>query len=252
MDGNEWIERLVIAGVVLLATLIAARVADRLIAKRFKLRPETETVYRVIRRSVLAVIIGVGVLSALLVIPEVRAVAGSILASSAVIALIVGLAAQSTLSNFVAGILVAFAQPLRLGDNVVVAGAAGTVQQIGLTYTVIRGADGARYYVPNTKLASDTIRNATIAGAEHLVSVKVAVPLSADLDRVLELLLEEAKRLPDEVIVKEPNVYVSQVDPSETVVTVETAARSAAQAAELSAALRRSLVDRLKAEGIYT
>lgn len=248
---TEWIQRLAAAGVVLLATLVAARVADRMIAKRLKLRPETLTVYRVVRRSVLAVIVGVGVLSALLVIPSVRAVAGSILASSAVIALVVGLAAQTTLSNFVAGILVAFAQPLRLGDTVAVAGASGTVQQIGLTYTVIRAADGARYYVPNAKLASDTIRNATIAGAEHLVAVKVAVPLSADLDRVLELLAEEAKRLPDDVIVREPTVYVSQVDHTEASVTVETWARSASQATELASTLRRALVDRLKVEGIY-
>lgn len=248
---TEWIERLCVAGAVLLATLIAVKIADRLIARHFKLRPETLTVYRVVRRSVIVVILTVGILSALLVFPAVQAVAGTILASSAVIALIVGLAAQTTLSNFIAGILIAFAQPLRLGDQVVVAGASGTVQQIGITYTVIRAVDGARYYVPNAKLASDTIRNATIAGAEHLVSVKVSVPVGADLERVLELLLEEAGRLPDEVIVREPNVYVSQVDPSEAVLTVETAARSAAQATELASALRRSVVDRLKAEGVY-
>jgi small-conductance mechanosensitive channel len=249
---TDWIERLAVAGVVLLATLVAARLVDRMIAKRFTLRPETLTVYRVIRRSALAVIMTVGVLSALLVIPSVRAVAGSILASSAVIALIAGLAAQSTLANFVAGILVAFARPLRLGDSVAVSGAAGTVQEIGLTYTVIRATDGARYFVPNAKLASDTIRNATIAGSEHLVAVKVAVPLSADLERVLELLLEEARHLPDEVIVREPNAYVSQVDPSEAVVTVEVWARSAAEAAELGSSIRRSLVDRLKSEGVYS
>ncbi len=249
---TEWIERLVVAGVVLLATLVVAHLADRMIAKRFELRPETLTLYRVVRRSVLAVIIGVGVLSALLVIPAVRAVAGSILASSAVIALVVGLAAQTTLSNFVAGILVAVAQPLRLGDSVAVAGATGTVQQIGLTYTIIRGADGARFYVPNAKLASDTIRNATIAGAEHLAAVKVAVPLSADLDRVLELLLEEARQLPDEMTVREPTVYVSQVDQDEVVITAETWARTSRQATDLASMLRRAIAERLKAEGIYS
>ena len=248
---TEWIERLVVAGVVLLATLVAVRIADRMIAKRLELRPETLTVYRVIRRSVFAVIVTVGVLSALLVIPSVRAVAGSILASSAVIALVVGLAAQTTLSNFVAGILVAFAQPLRLGDSVAVAGAAGTVQQIGLTYTVIRAADGARYYVPNAKLASDTIRNATIAGAEHLAAVRVSVPLSADLDRVIELLLDEARRLPETMQRKEPNVHVSQLDATGAVVTIELWARTAGEAADLSSTLRRAAVERLKSEGVY-
>ncbi len=248
---DEWIERAIVAGLVLLATLIVARVVDRMISRHFTLRPETLTVYRVVRRSALAVIFGIGVLSALLVFPAVRDVAGSILASSAVIALIVGLAAQSTLANFVAGILVAFAQPLRLGDAVAVAGASGTVEQIGLTYTTIRAGDGARYYVPNAKLSSDTIRNATIAGAEQLVAVRVTVPLAADLDRVLALLLEEANRLPETMTVKEPNVYVSQLDPTGAVVTVETWAGSSAEAGELSSALRRAVVERLKAEGIY-
>jgi len=248
---NEWIERLIVGGAVLLATLVAARLVDRMITRRFTLRPETLTVYNVVRRSALAVIVGVGVLSALLVIPEVRAVAGSILASSAVIALVIGLAAQSTLSNFVAGILIAFTQPLRLGDSVAVAGASGTVQQIGLTYTVIRAGDGARYYVPNAKLASDTIRNATIAGAEHLVSVRVAVPLSADLDRVLELLLEEARRLPEAMTEKEPNAHVTQLDSTGAIVTVEAWAHGASEASELSSALRRTAAERLKSEGVY-
>jgi small-conductance mechanosensitive channel len=248
---DEWIERAVIAGIVLIATLIVARTVDRMISRRYTLRPETLTIYRVVRRSALAVVVGVGVLSALLVFPQVRAVAGSILASSAVIALVLGLAAQSTLSNFIAGILIAFAQPLRLGDSVSVAGASGTVEQIGLTYTAIRAGDGARYYVPNAKLASDTIRNATIAGAEHLVAVRVAVPLTADLDRVITLLLEEARSLAEKMTDKEPTVHVSQLDSNGAVVTVEAWARGSDEAAELSSALRRAAVERLRSEGVY-
>lgn len=248
---EEWIQRLVVAGVVLLVTVVAARLVDRTIVRRFQLRPETLTIYRVFRRSALAVIVGVGVLSALLVVPEVRAVAGSILASSAVIALVVGLAAQSTLSNFVAGILIAFTQPLRLGDSVSVAGASGTVHEIGITYTLIRAADGARYYVPNAKLASDTIRNATIAGAEHLAAVRVSVPLAADLDRVLELLLDEARRLPETMTEKEPTVHVTQLEATGAVATVEVWTRTAQQASEVTSALRHAVVGRLKAEGVY-
>jgi small-conductance mechanosensitive channel len=248
---SEWIQRVVAAGLVLVVTFVVARLVDRTIGRRLQRRPDTLTVYRVVRRSALAIIVGIGVLSALLVIPEVRAVAGSILASSAVIALVVGLAAQSTLANFVAGILVAFTQPLRLGDSVSVAGASGTVQQIGLTYTIIGAGDGARYYVPNSKLASDTIRNATIAGAEHLVAVRVSVPLSADLDRVIELLLDEARRLPETMKRKEPNVHVSHLDATGAVVTAELWAPTAGEAADLSSTLRRAALERLKSEGIY-
>jgi small conductance mechanosensitive channel len=161
---NEFWQRAAVAGGVILLTLVLARLVDRTLGNRLELRPETRTRYRVIRRSALVTIATVGILSALLVIPSVRAVAGTILASSAVIALVVGFAAQTTLSNFVAGVLIAFTQPLRLGDEVEIGQASGIVEEIGLTWTLIRAPDGARFFVPNTKLASDTIRNATFTG----------------------------------------------------------------------------------------
>jgi small-conductance mechanosensitive channel len=161
---DEFWQRAAVAGGVILLTLVLARLVDRTLGDRLELRPETRTRYRVIRRSALVTIITFGILSALLVIPPVRAVAGTILASSAVIALVVGFAAQTTLSNFVAGVLIAFTQPLRLGDEVEIGQASGIVEEIGLTWTLIRAADGARFFVPNTRLASDTIRNATFTG----------------------------------------------------------------------------------------
>ena len=91
-------------------------------------------------------------------IPQVRAVAGGILASVAVIGLVVGFAAQKTLGNFIAGLLIAFSQPVRIGDQVEVDGTAGVVEEIGLTYTFIRTRDDVRLVIPNEKLASDTIR----------------------------------------------------------------------------------------------
>jgi small-conductance mechanosensitive channel len=161
---DEFWQRVAIAGVVIIVTLIAARIVDRVIGRRLEARAETWTRYQVLRRSAVVTVLTVGILSALLVIPGVRAVAGTVLASSAVIALIIGFAAQTTLSNFVAGLFLAATQPIRLGDRVEIGTAAGVVEEIGLTYTLIRAQDGARFFVPNTKLASDTIRNDTFTG----------------------------------------------------------------------------------------
>src|SRR5206468_9052135 len=136
-----------------LAVSILARIVDWRMSRK-QLAPEMATRYRVLRRSTTAVIIIVGFFSALLVIPQVRAIAGGLLASSAVIGLIVGFASQRTLGNFVAGLLIAIAQPIRLGDRVDYAGESGVVEDIGLTYTFIRTADEARIVVPNEKLAS--------------------------------------------------------------------------------------------------
>src|SRR5919199_4239140 len=106
--------RAVIAGSVFVIAAVVARVVDARM-RRKQLAPEAVTRYRVLRRSVQTSIVVVGLLSALLVIPQVRAVAGGILASSAVLGLIIGFASQRTLGNFVAGLLIAFTQPLRLG-----------------------------------------------------------------------------------------------------------------------------------------
>src|ERR671932_1997154 len=180
-------QRLIIVGVVLLVTTVVARMIDRRIARR-ELPPEAVTRYRVVRRSVTTALFFVGLLSALLVIPQVRAVAGGLLASSAVLGIVVGFASQRTLGNFVAGLLIAFTQPLRLGDEVTIEDAAGIVEEIGLIYTFVRIEDGDRLVIPNEKLASDTIRNSTIRSREKVAEISVQVPLSRDVGAVVDRL----------------------------------------------------------------
>src|SRR5206468_8549140 len=102
-----WWHRLVVLGAVVLVTVVVARLVDRRMARR-DLPAAAVTRYRILRRSVIALIVFVGVLSALLVIPEVRAVATGILASSAIVGIVVGFAAQRTIGNFIAGLLIAF------------------------------------------------------------------------------------------------------------------------------------------------
>ena len=186
-----WWHRIAVLGGVLLVTLVVARIADRRMARR-ELPAAAVTRYRVLRRSVITAIVFIGVLSALLVIPQVRAVATGILASSAVIGIVVGFAAQRTIGNFIAGLLIAFAQPVRLGDHVEIDGLTGIVEEIGLTYTLIRVADNDRLVIPNERIASDTIRNSSIRGRRKLAQVTVQVPLDSDLDTVRGLLREAA------------------------------------------------------------
>ena len=185
----DW-ERIAIAAGVVVAAVIAARIVDGRMARR-TLDPRAATRYRVLRRTVSSIIITVGILSALLTIPAVRAVAGGVLASTAILALVLGLAAQRTLSNFVAGILIAIAQPVRLGDLVTVKDQTGRVEEIGLTYTFIRLADDARLVIPNDTLASDTIRNSTIRSVDTVAEIKVQVPLTQDVAAAVEALREE-------------------------------------------------------------
>jgi len=235
-------QRLLIVGIVLVAAALAARLIDRRIARR-SLDPAQATRYRVLRRSVVSGVAVVGILSALLVIPQVRLVAGGLLASSAVVALIVGFASQRTLGNFVAGLLIALAQPLRLGDRVEVGGETGVVEEIGLTYTFIRTAEDSRLVIPNEKLASDTIRNSTIRSREQLAEITVQVPLNADLQAVLNLLREEAPERSD--------VFVSALDGNATV-TMRAWTRDPDEAERLEHELLLRAHARLRAAGVYS
>jgi len=185
----DWQTIGIAAGVVLVA-LAAARIVDRRMSRR-TLDPVVATRYRVLRRTVTTVIVLIGVLSALLTVPEVQAVAAGVLASTAILGLVLGLAAQRTLSNFIAGILIAIAQPVRLGDLITIDDQTGRVEEIGLSYTFIRLVDGARLVIPNDTLASDTIRNSTIRSVNTVAEIKVQVPLAQDVAAAVDALREE-------------------------------------------------------------
>src|SRR6478735_2281502 len=200
--------RLAVVVVVMVVTIVVARLIDRRIARR-DLPPEAITRYRILRRSITTTIIFVGLLSALLVIPQVRAVAGGLLASTAVLGIIVGFASQRTLGNFVAGLLIAFTQPLRLGDDVVIESIEGTVEEIGLIYTFVRTENGDRLVIPNEKLASDTIRNSTIRSREKVAEISLQVPLGQDLGAVVDRL---------QTIAGDGEVFVADVAGSATVI----------------------------------
>ncbi|TML32040.1 MAG: mechanosensitive ion channel [Actinobacteria bacterium] len=237
-----WWHRLAVLGGVLLVTLVVARLVDRRMARR-DLPAAAVTRYRILRRSVITAIIFVGLLSALLVIPQVRAVATGILASSAVIGIVVGFAAQKTIGNFIAGLLIAFSQPIRLGDHVEIEGQMGVVEEIGLTYTFIRVGDNDRLVIPNERIASDTIRNSSIRGRRKLAQVTVQVPLDSDLDVVSGLLREAAE---DE----RADVFVAALaDKAELMVSVWADDEPAAE--RLESELRLRAHKRLREAGVF-
>jgi len=235
--------RAVIAAVVILVITIVARIVDWWLARR-TLPPEAETRYRVLRRAVTTTIMAVGIFSALLVIPQVRAVTAGLLASSAILGVIIGLASQQTLGNFIAGLLIATAQPVRIGDRVNYAGTDGVIEEIGLTYTFIRTLDRRRLVVPNSKLASDPIVNASIRSRETVAEVTVPVPLAADVSAAVAALRED---LAGE---RDADVYVSGLDGG-AALTLRASAADEMAAERLERSLRLRAHARLKALGVW-
>src|SRR5512132_1207528 len=117
------------------------------------------TALHVLERVLLAIVAAIAIWSVLSIFPATDELGRALLASGAVIAVVAGVALAAPLGNIGAGLLVAFAQPIRLGDRVSVGDATGFVEEINLIYTVLVTDDNRRIFVPNTQLTGNAIVN---------------------------------------------------------------------------------------------
>ena len=81
--------------------------------------------------------------------------------------------------------MIAFSQPVRLGDYISVDGEFGTVEQISLLYTYIRSSDGRRVVIPNEAFASEVVNNFSMGSPGSMVAVDLVVPFDDDTPRAL-------------------------------------------------------------------
>ena len=195
---------------------------------------------RLLRRLLYALILLIGVALALSQFEGVRRVATGVLASSAVLGLIVGFAARATLANAVAGVLLAITQPIRIGDSVTFEDRTGTVEDIRLTYTYIAADDGTRVIVPNERLAQNTVLNHTIGTGPVRVEVALYLTPEADPLRALAVLGRE----------EGVEVRVDEVEKDAIRIVAATTAPSRADRPAVEAGLRVSCLERLRAEGL--
>ena len=129
-------------------------------------------------------------------IPELRSLGTALLAGASIASVVIGLAAQSTLGNLVAGISITLYRPFRLGDTIQVAAPTGTeigcVEMISLGYTTLRTADGRLVVVPNALAASQVSINLGSTSMPVLVSIAIHVNRDADLEAARKLALDVA------------------------------------------------------------
>jgi small-conductance mechanosensitive channel len=249
--GSFWADhRNPITAVATVAVAFAlAQLVDRAVSRRAsrlttrvagELSPVTSTRLRLVRRLLYATILTIGVALALAQFAAVKRVATGVLASSAVLGLVVGFAARQTLANAVAGVLLAITQPIRIGDLVTFEDATGTVEDIRLTYTYIRTEDGSRVVVPNERLAQSTVQNHTIADPRVRVEVSVWIAQDADVVRALGALRGEGG----------VDVEVAEIEKDAVRIAVGTWADRPGDRRAIAAGLRASCLERLRTEGL--
>lgn len=144
--------------------------------------PATQTRLRVVRRLLFAVIVVVGVGLALSQFTKLERLAAGLLASSAVLGIVLGLAAQQVLGNPLAGILLAVTQPIRIGDTITLDGHSGRVDDITLSYTYIDTGDGQLMVVPNEQVVTTVIFNRSTGDQDAPPAASVWLPAGGDIE----------------------------------------------------------------------
>jgi small-conductance mechanosensitive channel len=123
----------------------------------------TKTRLRFLRRLAILVVFLVLVAIALSQFTELQRLATGILASTAVLAAIIGFAAQHTIANMVAGVQLAISQPIRIGDRISFEEVDGRVLDITLSYTYVDPGDGTAVVIPNQLLVEGIVHNLSTA-----------------------------------------------------------------------------------------
>ena len=183
--------------------ILLVQIASKFLSRRFRIdvadnlqARRIQTQFEMLRRILIILVVVVAVAIMLMTFPAIRQIGMSILASAGLASLVVGLAMQSTLSNLIAGVQIAFAQPFRLDDAVVVEGEWGWIEEIGTMYVVVRIWDLRRLVLPLSYFLNHPFQNWTRSNANLLGSCFVFTDYTAPVDAIREELRRVCQSTP--------------------------------------------------------
>ena len=198
------------------------------------------TQFRVLKRLVIIIISIIGLALILMTFPRIRQIGTTILASAGIIGIVIGFAAQKTIGTFIAGLQIAFTQPIRVDDVVIVENEWGRIEEITLTYVVVKIWDLRRLIVPITYFIEKPFQNWTRVTADILGTVFIYV----DHTVPTEAIREELNRILQESELWDKKVCVLQVT-NTTERTVELRALMSAADASAAWSLRCEVREKL-------
>jgi small-conductance mechanosensitive channel len=249
-DGATTAEQWIYAGCAIVVACAAVFVLDQFFKRRGKafaesvlrgdISQETDTRLRFIRRLLYAFIILLGVAVALSQFTGISRLAASLLASGAIAAAVLGFAARQTLANFVAGIMIAVTQPLRVGDWVFFEDQYGVIEDIRLNYTFMRTLSNQQVVIPNERLAGGILRNDTLGEGLSGLDVTIWLPPTSDAGRAVAALKEETGQ----------SVSVAEITAEGVRLSVGGQPCLPPERAPREAELRLRCLTRLRAEGL--
>jgi small conductance mechanosensitive channel len=201
--------------IVAAGTVFLARMANHLMQSYLKNASDRlhvdMTTFRMFRHITVAAIYFLGLMIIIFSIPDLQNIATALLASAGLAGIIIGFAAQSTLSNIIAGLSLAIFQPFRVGDRVNIMNEYGKVTDLNLRHTVVTTWDNRRLIIPNSIISEESIINWTIEDPAVIWAIDIGISYDADIDLARRLMIDEARKHPE--VMPPHNVEYSIVKP---------------------------------------
>ncbi len=244
--------------VILLATILIARIVDELLKKHIPRIFEAgnmakefdQTSHALSRRLIVAAIYAIGFLMVILQIPFLNRVAIAMLAGAGVAGLAIGFAAQDSLSNVISGILLVIFKPIRIADYVDFKGEYGHIEDLTLRHTVICTWDLRRIIVPNSLMSSDYIVNWSLGDPETIWPVDIGIGYTSDIDKARSIIVEETKKHPHVLKDREINVRLTELGDFAVNLRLTFHVPNRGLAFDTGCDIRESIKKRFDAEGI--
>ncbi len=193
-----------------------------------------------------SVIITIAIAIGLLTFEQARTIGLSLLTSAGIIGIIVGFAAQKSIGLILAGIQIAITQPIRLDDVVIVEGEWGRIEEITLTYVVVKIWDERRLILPVTWFLEKPFQNWTRSSADILGTLFIYVDYSFPVDSLRKVLPDMVKKHP-EWDGRVMNVQVTNVTDRYKELRILMSSSDASKNWDLRTAIREELIDFIQA-----
>jgi small conductance mechanosensitive channel len=182
----------------LIITFIVARIVKTTLKRFFtqlsKKSHADVTQFIVLRRIVVALIYLFGIILTLSFIPGFENAWISFITGAGILAVVVGLAAQKTFGNIVAGLFIALFRPFRVGDRITVKGDYGIVEDITLMHTVIVTPNNIRMIVPNTVMSDETVINYSRGESDVMRSVEIGISYDSNIALARTIIQDEIEK----------------------------------------------------------
>ena len=203
------------------------------------------TQFNILENIIIFIIIILAIGIALMSFESIRSVGVSVLTSAGIAGIIIGFSAQKAIGTLLAGIQIAFTQPIRLQDAVIVEGEWGWIEEITLTYVVIKVWDKRRLVVPSTYFIETPFQNWTKNSADLLGTVFLYTDYTVPVDKIREELdrLLEITPLWDK---QAKVVQVTDATDRSMEIRILVSAKDSPTAFDLRVFIREKLIDFLK------